>query len=173
MAVGVIPETHLAENAGLKLGIRKAIVVNEHMETSIPDIYAVGDAVQIKNFVTGEDALISLAGPANKQGRIVADNICGIRSEYTGGQGSSVIKLFDMTVASTGINEKVASNLGLEYDKAVTYSSSHATYYPGATDMTIKTILFPQQAKFSELRLWALRESISVSTLWQRQSEEV
>lgn len=147
MAVGVIPETHLAENAGLKLGIKKAIVVNEHMETSIPDIYAVGDAVQIKNFVTGEDALISLAGPANKQGRIAADNICGIRSEYTGGQGSSVIKLFDMTVASTGINEKVASDLGLEYDKAVTYSASHATYYPGATDMTIKTLFVPSTGK--------------------------
>lgn len=147
MAVGVVPETHLAENAGLKLGIKKAIVVNEHMETSVPDIYAVGDAVQIKNFVTGEDALISLAGPANKQGRIAADNICGIRSEYTGGQGSSVIKLFDMTVASTGINEKNASELGLEYDKAVTYSASHATYYPGATDMTIKTIYVPSTGK--------------------------
>lgn len=147
MAVGVIPETHLAENAGLKLGIRKAIVVNEHMETSVPDIYAVGDAVQIKNFVTGEDALISLAGPANKQGRIAADNICGIRSEYTGGQGSSVIKLFDMTVASTGINERAASDLGLEYDKAVTYSASHATYYPGATDMTIKTLFVPSTGK--------------------------
>lgn len=147
MAVGVVPETHLAENAGLKLGIKKAIVVNEHMETSVPDIYAVGDAVQIKNFVTGEDALISLAGPANKQGRIAADNICGIRSEYTGGQGSSVIKLFDMTVASTGINEKNASELGLEYDKAVTYSASHATYYPGAMDMTIKTIYVPSTGK--------------------------
>lgn len=147
MAVGVVPETHLAENAGLKLGIRKAIVVNEHMETSAPDIYAVGDAVQIKNFVTGEDALISLAGPANKQGRIAADNICGIRSEYTGGQGSSVIKLFDMTVASTGINERAASDLGLEYDKAVTYSASHATYYPGATDMTIKTLFVPSTGK--------------------------
>lgn len=147
MAVGVVPETHLAENAGLKLGIKKAIVVNEHMETSVSDIYAVGDAVQIKNFVTGEDALISLAGPANKQGRIAADNICGIRSEYTGGQGSSVIKLFDMTVASTGINEKNASELGLEYDKAVTYSASHATYYPGATDMTIKTIYVPSTGK--------------------------
>lgn len=147
MAVGVVPETHLAENAGLKLGIKKAIVVNEHMETSVPDIYAVGDAVQIKNFVTGEDALISLAGPANKQGRIAADNICGIRSEYTGGQGSSVIKLFDMTVASTGINERAASDLGLEYDKAVTYSASHATYYPGATDMTIKTIYVPSTGK--------------------------
>ncbi len=147
MAVGVVPETHLAEKAGLKLGIRKSIVVNERMETSVPDIYAVGDAVQIKNFVTGEDALISLAGPANKQGRIAADNICGIRSEYTGGQGSSVIKLFDMTAASTGINEKTAAALGLEYDKAVTYSASHATYYPGATDMTVKTIFVPSTGK--------------------------
>ena len=101
LAIGVTPDTKIAEDAGLKLGIKGSIVVNERMETSIPDIYAVGDAVQVKNVVTGEEDLISLAGPANKQGRIVADNICGIRSEYKGSQGSSVIKIFDLTAAST------------------------------------------------------------------------
>ena len=104
MAIGVVPETTLAKEAGLELGIKSSIVVNDKMETSIPDIYAVGDAVQIKNFVTDTDTLISLAGPANKQGRIVADNICGGNSHYTGGQGSSVIKIFDITAAATGIN---------------------------------------------------------------------
>src|SRR5699024_9811987 len=103
----------------------------EKMETSIPDIYAVGDAVQIKNFVTGADTLISLAGPANKQGRIAADNICGGHSRYTGGQGSSVVKLFDMTAAATGINEKTAKSLGIEADKVILSPMSHAGYYPG------------------------------------------
>ena len=97
MAIGVAPETTLAKDAGLELGIKGSIVVNDRMETSVTDIYAVGDAVQIRNFVTDTDALISLAGPANKQARIAADNICGIDSRYRGGQGSSVIKLFDMT----------------------------------------------------------------------------
>ena len=98
MAIGVAPETTLAKEAGLETGIKGSIVVNDRMETSVPDIYAVGDAVQIKNFVTGAASLISLAGPANKQGRIAADNICGGDSHYTGGQGSSVIKLFDLSL---------------------------------------------------------------------------
>lgn len=140
LAVGVVPETHLAKEAGLKLGIREAVVVNDHMQTSRPDIYAVGDAVEVVHSVTGQKTLIALAGPANKQGRIAADHICGRNSSFTGAQGSSVIKLFDMTAASTGINEKQAKELGLSYDKAVTYSASHATYYPGASDMTVKTI---------------------------------
>lgn len=140
LAVGVVPETHLARDAGLKLGQKSAIVVNEHMQTSHPDVYAVGDAVEVVHYVTGQKTLIALAGPANKQGRIAADHICGRNSSFTGSQGSSVIKLFDMTAASTGINEKQAEALGLSYDKAVTYSASHATYYPGASDMTVKTI---------------------------------
>ena len=101
---GVTPDTHLAKEAGLQLGIKDSIVVNDRMETSIPDIYAAGDAVMVKHYVTGLDALISLAGPANKQGRIIADNICGGDSHYLGSQGSSVIKVFDLTAATTGIN---------------------------------------------------------------------
>lgn len=144
MAIGVAPETTLAKNAGLELGIRGSIVVNDKMETSVPDIYAVGDAVQIKNFVTDTDTLISLAGPANKQGRIAADNICGGDSHYTGGQGSSVIKIFDMTAAATGINEKAANSLGIAADKVILSPMSHAGYYPGGKMMTMK-VLFEKE----------------------------
>ncbi len=140
MAIGVAPETSLAKDARLKLGIKGSIVVNDKMETSIPDIYAVGDAVQIKNFVTDTDTLISLAGPANKQGRIAADNICGGDSHYTGGQGSSVIKIFDMTAAATGINEKTAKALGIDSDKVILSPMSHAGYYPGGKVMTLKVL---------------------------------
>ena len=93
LAIGVTPDSHLAKEAGLKLGVKGSILVNDRMETSVPDIYAVGDAVQVKHFVTGEDTLIALAGPANKQGRIAADNICGGDSRYAGSQGSSVIQV--------------------------------------------------------------------------------
>ena len=140
MAIGVAPETALAKSAGLELGIKGSIVVNDRMETSVPDIYAVGDAVQIRNFVTDTDTLISLAGPANKQGRIAADNICGGDSRYTGGQGSSVIKIFDMTAAVTGINEKTARSLGLDTDKVILSPMSHAGYYPGGKVMTMKVL---------------------------------
>lgn len=145
MAIGVAPETALAKDAGLKLGIKGSIVVNDRMETSVPDIYAVGDAVQIKNFVTCADALISLAGPANKQGRIAADNICGGDSRYAGGQGSSVIKVFEMTAAATGINEKTAKTLGIDYDTVILSPMSHAGYYPGGRVMTMK-VLFEKGA---------------------------
>ncbi|MCU6746491.1 FAD-dependent oxidoreductase [Faecalicatena acetigenes] len=144
LAIGVAPETTLAKEAGLETGIRDSIIVNDRMETSVSDIYAVGDAVQIKNFVTGEDALISLAGPANKQGRIAADNICGGDSRYTGGQGSSIIKVFDMTAASTGINEKTARSLGIAADKVILSPMSHAGYYPGGKMMTMK-VLFEKE----------------------------
>lgn len=140
LAVGVTPDTALAKAAGLKLGIKGSIVVNEKMETSVTDIYAVGDAVQVKNYVTGEDALISLAGPANKQGRIAADNICGRESRFTGSMGSSIIKLFDMTVAMTGINEKTANAAGIPVETAILSPASHATYYPGGKAMTMKVI---------------------------------
>lgn len=119
LAIGVTPDTVLAKEAGLELGIKESIVVNDRMETSVPDIYAAGDAVQVKHYVTGNDALISLAGPANKQGRIIADNICGGDSRYPGSQGSSVIKVFDMTAATTGINETNAKKSGLEVDTAI------------------------------------------------------
>ncbi|MBQ3236163.1 MAG: FAD-dependent oxidoreductase [Oscillospiraceae bacterium] len=145
MAVGVTPETSLAEKAGLELGLRKSIAVNERMETSAKDIYAVGDAVQVKNFVTGEYFLAALAGPANKQARIAADNICGIKSEYKGAQGSSVVKVFDITAASTGINERTAEKSGIKYDKVILSPMSHAGYYPGGKVMTVK-VLFEKES---------------------------
>ena len=140
LAIGVTPDTALAREAGLELGIKGSIVVNDRMETSIPDIYAAGDAVQVKHFVTGEDTLIALAGPANKQGRIIADNICGGDSRYTGSQGSSVIKLFDMTAATTGINETNALKAGLPVDTVVLSPMSQAGYYPGGKVMTMKVV---------------------------------
>ena len=140
LAVGVMPENTLAKKIGLELGVKGAIKVNAKMETSIPDIYAVGDAIEVRHFITDKDSVISLAGPANKQGRIVADNICGKKSEYKGSQGSSVIKLFDMTVANTGINEKQAKSNGIEYEKVILTQNSHAGYYPNATAMTVKLI---------------------------------
>lgn len=147
LATGVIPETSLAKQAGLELGMRDAIVVNDHMQTSDPDIYAVGDAVQVRHFVTGRAVLLPLAGPANKQGRIAADNICGRDSIFEGSQGSSIVKIFDMTVATTGLNETAAKSMGIPCDKVVLYSASHATYYPGATNMSIKVVFSPDDGK--------------------------
>ena len=140
LAIGVSPDTQLAKEAGLELGIKGSIVVNDRMETSVSDIYAVGDAVQVKHFVTGQDVLLSLAGPANKQGRIAADNICGGDSRYQGSQGSSVIKVFDMTAASTGINETNAGKAGLDVDTVILSPMSHAGYYPGGKVMTMKVV---------------------------------
>ena len=140
LAIGVTPDTKLAKEAGLELGIKGSIVVNDRMETSAPDIYAAGDAVQVKHYVTGLDALISLAGPANKQGRIIADNICGGESHYLGSQGSSVIKVFGMTAATTGINETNAKKAGLEVDTVLLSPMSHAGYYPGGKVMTMKVV---------------------------------
>ena len=140
LGVGVEPDTVLAEKAGLALGIRGAVAVNEYMETSVPDIYAVGDAVEVSHFVTGKKSLISLAGPANKQGRIAADNICGGNSMFKGTQGSSVIKIFEMTGAVTGINEKTAEAAGIVYDKVVLSPVSHDAYYPGGQTMYMKVL---------------------------------
>ncbi len=140
LAIGVTPDTGLAKAAGLELGIKGSILVNDQMETSAPGIYAVGDAVQVKHSVTGQDALISLAGPANKQGRIAADNICGHASHYHGSQGSSVIKIFGITAAVTGTNEKNAKAAGLETDKVYLSPMNHAGYYPGGKLMTMKVI---------------------------------
>ena len=140
LAIGVTPETTLAKEAGLELGIKDSIVVNDRMETSVPDIYAAGDAVQVKHYVTGEDTLISLAGPANKQGRIIADNVCGGESRYKGSQGSAVVKVFDMTAATTGINETNARNSGLDVDTVILSPMSHAGYYPGGKVMTVKVV---------------------------------
>lgn len=140
LAIGVTPESALAREAGLALGIKNSILVNDRMETSIPDIYAVGDAVQVKHYVTGEGTLIALAGPANKQGRIAADNICGGDSRYLGSQGSSVIKVFNVTAAATGLNETNARKSGLDADTVILSPMSHAGYYPGGKVMTMKVV---------------------------------
>ena len=147
IALGVVPDTDLAKEAGLELGIKGTIVVNDHLVTSDPDIYAVGDAIQVRNYVTGAPANIALAGPANKQGRIAADNIAGLDAVFRGSMGSSVIKVFDMTVATTGINEKQAKDLGVPYDKVYTYSATHATYYPGGRNMSVKTLFDPKTGR--------------------------
>ena len=140
MAIGVRPASEIAVKAGLPANAKGALIVNSAMETGVDGIYAVGDLIEITHFVTGEKGYIPLAGPANKQGRIAADNICGIPSRYTGTQGSSILKVFDLAVASTGISEKTAKALHLNYEKSFTFSANHATYYPGATNMSIKTI---------------------------------
>lgn len=140
LAIGVTPDSDLAEKAGLARGIKGSIVVNDRMETSVPDIYAVGDAVQVKHFVSGNDAVIALAGPANKQGRIAADNICGGDSRYMGSMGSSIIKIFDLTVAGTGLTEKAAEAAGIDHESIVLSPASHAGYYPGAKVMTMKVV---------------------------------
>ncbi len=143
LAIGVSPDSRLAREAGLELGLKGSIAVNDRMETSAPDVYAVGDAVQVRHLVTGENAVIALAGPANKQGRIAADNICGGDSRYRGSLGSSIIKVFDLAVASTGLTEKAAKAAGIEHDCVVLSPSSHADYYPGARTMTMKVVYEP------------------------------
>ena len=145
LAIGVTPDTVLAREAGLELGMKGSIVVNDRMETSSPDIYAVGDAIQVKHAVTGSDTVISLAGPANKQGRIAADNICGRDSRYQGSQGSSVVKLFDMTIASTGINEQTAIREGIACEKLYLSPMNHAGYYPGGKILSMK-ILYEKES---------------------------
>ena len=140
MSIGVRPETALAQACGIKINQRGSIMVDRHMKTNIPDIYAVGDAAEVEDFITKSPAFIPLAGPANKQGRIAADNIAGISSEYSGTQGSAVLKLFDMTAATTGLNEKSARAAGIDYDKTYIYSGSHASYYPGASNMSVKAL---------------------------------
>lgn len=140
LSVGVRPETALAQECGIEINARGSIIVDPQMRTNIPNIYAVGDAVEVKDFITKSPAFIPLAGPANKQGRIAADNIAGFSSGYTGTQGSAILKLFDMTVATTGLNEKSAAAAGISYDKTYTYSASHASYYPGGTNMSLKVL---------------------------------
>lgn len=140
LSVGVRPETAFAQECGIKTNCQGSIIVDRNMKTNIPHIYAVGDAVEATDFIAKSPAFIPLAGPANKQGRIAADNIAGILSEYNGTQGSAVLKLFDMTVATTGLNEKSAKLAGIDYDKTYIYSGSHASYYPGANNMSIKAL---------------------------------
>lgn len=140
LSVGVRPESGLAAGAGLQLNGRGQIVVNSQMLTSDPDIYAVGDAVTVRNFYTGAETFVPLAGPANRQGRIAADNICGIPSAYHATQGTAIMRFFDLTAASVGLNEKAANAAGIAFDKTYTYPASHATYYPGFTNMSIKVL---------------------------------
>jgi CoA-disulfide reductase len=147
MGIGVKPEAKLAVEAGLKLGKTGGILVDENMLTSNPDIYAVGDVVEVKDYITGNPALIPLAGPANKQGRIAANNIAGINEKYEGTQGTSIVKVFDITVAITGSNEKMLKRNNIEYEKSFTHSASHAGYYPGAIPMSIKLIFGKSDGK--------------------------
>lgn len=147
LSVGVRPDSSLAREAGLSVNQRGAITVNEHMQTSDEDIYGVGDAVEITDFVTGEAGFIPLAGPANKQGRIAADHICGLDRSYHGTQGTGILKCFDLTVATTGITEAKAKELNLNYEKSFTYSNSHASYYPGATGLSVKLIFQKEDGK--------------------------
>lgn len=146
-SIGVAPDSRLAKAAGLELGINNSIKVDEYLYTSDPDILAVGDAIEIKNFVTGEPGLIPLAGPANKQGRIAAENVFGRNVAFEGVQGSAVLKVFDMTAASTGLNEKQLKRDGISYEKTYIHPLNHAGYYPGATQMSLKMLYDPQTAK--------------------------
>lgn len=147
MSVGVCPDSNLAKDANLDMNPGGCIIVNDNMQTCDPDIYAAGDAVEITDFVTGRKGFVPLAGPANKQGRIIADHINGIESTYKKTMGTAILKCFDMTVACTGINEKTAQEEGLEYEKSFTYSASHASYYPGAVSMAIKLLFKKDDGK--------------------------
>ncbi len=142
-ALGVKPENKLAKDAGLELGSRGHIKVDATMRTSDPDIYAVGDAVEIEDLVTRLPTSVALAGPANKQGRIAADNAMGRKSVYKGALGSSIVKVFDLTIAGTGANEKQLLKHGIPFKTSYTHSGSHASYYPGASPMAIKLIFAP------------------------------
>lgn len=140
VSIGVRPDSSLAIKAGLELGYNGAIKVNSKMETSVKDIYAVGDAVEINHLVLNKEKNIALAAPANKEARVAADNICGILNEYKGSLASSIIKIFDMTVAATGITEEEAKLNKIDYDKVILSPASHATYYPNASALTLKVI---------------------------------
>lgn len=147
LAAGVRPNSALARDAGLETGQRGAIAVDDNLRTSDNDIYAVGDVIEVTDFIFGDKTAIPLAGPANKQGRIAADNIAGLNSVYKGTQGSSVVKVFDLTVASTGANEKALIKRGIEYEKVYVVQNSHANYFPGAKQMTIKLLFSPDGKK--------------------------
>jgi len=147
LAIGIRPENRLAREAGLEIGKHGGIKVDATMRTSDPDIYAVGDAVEVKDFVTGLPTMTALAGPANKQGRIAADNVLGRKSLFRGTLGSTVVKVLNLTVASTGASEKVLKHNNIPYLVSYTHSGSHASYYPGATMMAIKLVFSPSSGK--------------------------
>ncbi|EID0031445.1 FAD-dependent oxidoreductase [Vibrio alginolyticus] len=147
MAIGVRPETKLAKEAGLEIGALGGIYINEYMQTSDPSIYAVGDAVEEKDFVTGEQTLVPLAGPANRQGRMAADNMLGRQETYQGTQGTAICKIFDLAVASTGKNEKQLKRENIAYEKVYVHTASHANYYPGAETVSFKMLFDPVTGK--------------------------
>ena len=148
LVIGVKPETKLAVEAGLEIGNTRAILVDEYFQTSDPSIYALGDAVEVVNFVSGEKAVIPLAGPAQKQARIIADKLMGKSGNgYQGTLGTSIIKVFDLVAASTGLNEKTLKKLGILYLVSYTHPDSHAGYYPGAGLMCIKLLFAPDDGK--------------------------
>ncbi|GGA22848.1 FAD-dependent oxidoreductase [Paenibacillus physcomitrellae] len=144
LAIGVTPDTSFLANSGVALGERGHILVNEKMETSAEQVFAVGDAVEVTDFVTGMKAAVPLAGPANKQGRIAADNVCGLQTTFKGTQGTSIIKVFGLTGAVTGSSERTLQRLNMSYHVSYVHPSSHASYYPGASPLTIK-LLFDEQ----------------------------
>ena len=147
LAIGVKPETKLAVEAGLEIGETRGILVNEFMQTSNPDIYAVGDAIEVAHYINNKKVLIPLAWPANRQGRIVADNIVlGNQYKYTGSLGSSILKFFELSVASTGLNEKTLKKFGIPYKTAIVTRGHHAGYYPGAKNMVLK-LIFDENGK--------------------------
>ena len=147
LAIGVKPDVQFARDAGLEIGTLGGIRVDEQMRTSDPNILAVGDAVEVRDFVTGRWSIIPLAGPASRQGRIAADAICGRDSKYRGSQGTGVVGLFGYTLAMTGTNEKTLRRLGIPYKKIYTHTAHHATYYPGAEMMAIKLLFDPESGR--------------------------
>lgn len=147
LAVGVRPDIGLLEGTGIAIGPRGGIAVNVHMQTSVPDIYAAGDAVEVVDTITGQPALIALAGPANRQGRIVADHIFGRRSAYTSTQGTAIVKVFEMTGGSTGATEKSLKTKGIPYRKVYLHPSGHASYYPGTAPMHMKLLFSPEDGR--------------------------
>lgn len=140
LSIGVAPDTKFLEDSGITLGNRGHILVNDSLETNIPEIYALGDAILVENYITREESAIPLAGPANRQGRIVAGNIAGREEKYNGSLGTAIIKVFDLTGASTGLNERAIKKLNTSYEKIYLHPNDHAGYYPGATPISIKVI---------------------------------
>lgn len=147
MAIGVRPETQLAVQAGLEIGKLGGISTNENMQTSDPSIYAVGDAIEENDFVTGEKTLVPLAGPANRQGRMAADNMLGKNETYQGTQGTAICKIFDLAIASTGKNEKQLKRDAIRYEKVYVHTASHASYYPGSETVSLKILFDPENGK--------------------------
>ncbi|WP_053362235.1 CoA-disulfide reductase [Bacillus sp. FJAT-27251] len=144
LSIGVSPENKLAVMAGLEVGQRGGILVNDYLQTNDPDIYAIGDAIEVKDFINGNAAMIPLAGPANRQGRIAANNVYGKQEKYKGTLGTSIAKVYDLTAAATGMNEKQLKQLGKDYQAVHIHPSSHAGYYPGAAPIALKLLFSPE-----------------------------